>query len=281
MSEGFDPFVAEWITFASSPNYNRVEKCLKFAQILEYPGLRIDGYIEKVRQMGLSLRETACGSGAGNPIYRISMLNEHLFGAMGFAGDEDDYYDPRNNFLNEVIDRRRGLPVTMSVLYAEVAKFAGLDLRIVGFPSHVLVKYGEEIVLDPFHGGRRLDPDDLQGILDVNYGQRLEMRPEFLDEIGTGQVIVRMARNLKNSYMHSFAYDRALRCVDMILAMEPESAEEIRDKGVLKGRMLEPEAALRHLGRYLDMCPNADDVDAVLDLIGNIRASNGAKSPKG
>ena len=272
MEKEFDPFVAEWFSFVKNPNFNLVEKCLKFAQILEYPDLDIEKYIEKITKMGMSLKESV--SDVKNPTYLISMLNEHLFENLGYSGDDDDYYNPKNNFLNEVIDKKTGLPITISILYVEVAKFIGLDLKIVGFPSHILVKYNEEMILDPFYDGRLLDIDDLQEILDTNYGGEIEFKPEFLDEISSEQILVRLTRNLKNSYVQSFVYDKALRCVNMVLAIEPESPDDIRDKGILEERLLNYDSALKYLNKYLEINPNAEDVDFILELIRSIKTKN-------
>ena len=272
MSEKFDPFVAEWFSFVKNPNFNLVEKCLKFAQLLEYPDLVIEDYIKKINHIGLSLKESI--NDVKNPTYLISMLNEHLFENLGFSGDDDDYFNPKNNFLNEVIDKKSGLPITISILYVEIAKFIGLDLKIVGFPGHILVKYNEEMILDPFYDGHLLDIDDLQEILDTNFGGQLEFRPEFLDEIGTEQILVRMTRNLKNSYIQSFVYEKALQCVNMVLSIEPESYEDIRDKGILEERLQNSDAALKYLNKYLEINPNAEDVDFVLELIRSIKTKN-------
>ena len=242
---------------------------MKFSQLLEYPDLDVEEYIKKINKIGMSLKESV--SDVKNPTYLISMLNEHLFENLGFAGDDEDYYNPKNNFLNEVIDKKTGLPITLSILYAEVAKFVGLDLKIAGFPSHILVKYNEEMILDPFYDGRLLDIDDLQEILDANFGGELEFQPEFLDEISSEQVLVRMTRNLKDSYVQSFVYDKALRCVDMILAIEPGSPDDIRDKGILEERMLNSDVALQYLNKYLEINPNAEDVDFILELIRSIK----------
>jgi len=265
----FDPFVAEWVSFVSNPNFNLVEKCLKFAQILEQPDLDIDQYIQKINQMGRTLNESI--SDVKNPTYLVSILNEFLFDNLGFVGEVDDYYNPKNNFLNEVIDTKSGLPITLSILYVEIAKFIGLDLKIIGFPSHVLVKYNEEMILDPFNDGRLLDIDDLQEILDRNFDGQIEFEPEFLDEIKPEQVLVRMARNLKNSYFQSYANEKALRCVNMTLAIEPESSEDIRDKGILEEKLLNHEIALKYLNQYLEINPNAEDVDFILELIRSIK----------
>jgi len=269
MPEKFDPLVAEWLSFVTNPNFNLVEKCLKFTQILEQPDLDIEQYIQKISQMGLTLKETT--SDVKNPTYLVSILNEFLFENQGFIGEMDDYYNPKNNFLNEVIDKKSGLPITLSILYVEVAKFIGLDLKIIGFPSHVLVKYNEEMILDPFNDGRLLDIDDLQEILDRNFDGQLEFEPEFLDEIKPEQILVRLARNLKNSYFQSYANEKALKCVNMTLAIEPESPEDIRDKGILEEKLLNYDNALKYLNHYLEINPNAEDVDFILELIRNTK----------
>ena len=269
MPEKFDPLVAEWLSFVTNPNFNLVEKCLKFTQILEQPDLDVDQYIQKISQMGRTLKETT--SDVKNPTYLVSILNEFLFENQGFIGEMDDYYNPKNNFLNEVIDKKSGLPITLSILYVEIAKFIGLDLKIIGFPSHVLVKYNEEMILDPFNDGRLLDIDDLQEILDRNFDGQLEFEPEFLDEIKPEQILVRLARNLKNSYFQSYANEKALKCVNMTLAIEPESPEDIRDKGILEEKLSNYDTALKYLNHYLEINPNAEDVDFILELIRNTK----------
>ncbi|MEW6589159.1 MAG: transglutaminase-like domain-containing protein, partial [Thermoproteota archaeon] len=231
MSKEFDPIVAEWVAFSSDPKYNLVEKCLKLAQLLEYPKLDVQLYIDKINEIAKSLKILL--SDVKNPTYLISMLNEHLFTTLGFHADTDDYYDPKNNFLNEVLDKKSGIPITLSIIYVEVARRIGLDLRICGFPSHVVVKYGEEMILDPFGGGRLLDVEDLEEILYRNFGEEIEFSPEFLDELPEDKVLIRIIRNLKNSYAQSYAYQKALQCVNMILHSEPDSPDEIRDKGIL------------------------------------------------
>ena len=269
MQEKFDPFVAEWLSFVSNPNFNLVEKCLKFAQILEYPDLDIEQYIQKINQIGKTLRDSI--SDVKNPTYVVSILNEFLFNNLGFFGDVDDYYNPKNNFLNEVIDKKSGLPITLSILYVEIAKFINLDLKIIGFPSHVLVKHSEDMILDPFNDGRLVDMEDLQEILDRNFDGQLEFEPEFLDEIKAEQVLVRLARNLKNSYFQSYANEKALKCVDMTLAIEPESPEDIRDKGILEEKLLNYDIALNYLNQYLEINPNGEDIDFILELIRGIK----------
>ena len=268
-AEKFDPFVSEWISFSKNPNYNLIEKCLKLGQIIEYPELNISKYIEKINEMGNSLK-IKIGE-VKNPTYLISVLNEYLFDELGFHGAEEDYYDPVNSFLNVVLDKKTGVPITLSILYSEVAKHIGLDLRIVGFPGHVIVKYKKEMILDPFYRGRLLTIEDLEKILNRNFGGDVEFVPEYLNEATTEQLLTRLLRNLKNAYTQSYAYDNAMKCTDMILGMQPESPEEIRDKGILEERLLRYDKALPLLNKYLELEPEADDADFILELIKSVR----------
>ena len=268
-AEKFDPFVSEWVSFSKNSKHNLIEKSLKLAQILEYPDLNISKYIEKINEIGNSLKLKI--KYVKNSTYLISMLNEHVFEKYGFQGDDEDYYDPRNNFLNAVIDKKTGIPITLSIIYSEVAKYIGLDLRIVGFPGHVVVKYEEEMIIDPFYSGRLLTINDLEEILYRNFGDGVEFIPEYLNTATTDQILTRLLRNLKNAYIQSYAYDKAMRCTDMILGIRPESPEEIRDKGILEERLLHYNAALPLLNKYLELEPEAEDADFILELIKSVR----------
>lgn len=199
------------------------------------------------------------------------MLSEHIFENYGFSGDDQNYYDPRNNFLNTVIDKKSGIPITLSIVYTEIAKYIGLDLKIVGFPGHVIVKYNDDIILDPFYRGRLLTIENLEEILHSNFGEDVEMISEYLNEATEEQVLTRLLRNLKNAYTQSFAYDKAMKCANMILGIQPESPEEIRDKGILEERLLHYDKALPLLNKYIEMQPEAEDVDFILELIKNVR----------
>ena len=236
---------------------------------MDYPELNITDYVEKINQIGNSLKLKI--DDVENPIYLISMLSEHIFENYGFSGDDQNYYDPRNNFLNTVIDKKSGIPITLSIVYTEIAKYIGLDLKIVGFPGHVIVKYNDDIILDPFYRGRLLTIENLEEILHSNFGEDVEMISGYLDEATEEQVLTRLLRNLKNAYTQSFAYDKAMKCANMILGIQPESPEEIRDKGILEERLLHYDKALPLLNKYLEMQPEAEDVDFILELIKNVR----------
>jgi regulator of sirC expression with transglutaminase-like and TPR domain len=269
MNEREISLVSEWNSFVNSENYNLIEKSLKLAQILEYPELCISKEIDKIKKLGIDFRNRITES--KNPTYVISLLNEFLFDVIEFQGDLEDYYNPKNNFLNYVLEKRTGIPITLCILYTEIARYADLDLKIVGFPSHVIVKYEEDIILDPFNRGRLLELEDLQEILYQNYGDSVEFEADYLNQISDEKIIVRMLRNLKNSYTDSFAYDMASMCNRMLLGILPESPDEIRDMGILEEKSKNYENAIKFLNKYLEMEPNAEDVDFVLELIREIR----------
>ena len=269
MSQDFDPFVAELVTYVSDPRHSLVEKCLKLAQTFGHPNLSITEYVDKLNSIGKALQNLI--SDVKNPTRLISILNEYMFDTLGFSGNYDDYYNPDNNFLNVVIDNKVGIPITLSIIYIELAGHIGLDLRPVGFPSHFLVKHTEEMIIDPFGHGRLLSIDDLHEILNRSYGGGVDFVPQFLDEIEPEKILIRISRNLKNSYTESFNYEMAMHCINFILNIEPNAAEEVRDKGILEARLLHYDLALESLNKYLELSPEADDVDGVLDLIKSIK----------
>ena len=266
---GFDPFVAEWASYVNNPNLGPVEKYLKMAQLLEYPDLDIGVCIEKINALGRHCW-SVCSS-EGEIVDRVGRFNGEFFGSLGYGPDETDYYDPRNNFLNEVIDKKTGIPITLSIMYAEVAGHTGLNVRLVDFPGHILAKIGEMVILDPYNGGMIVGHDDLQTILDSVFDGEVLFKPEYLNEAKPERLMIRMARNLKNSYMHSYDYARARRCADMVLAFDPESPDDVRDKGIIEARLLHYSASLEHLNRYLEINPGGHDVDHVLEMIKSIR----------
>ena len=271
MSSESNSFVSEWKTCFSNHKLNLIEKCLKLAQILEYPNLDITKEIEKIHDLGITLKNSIVES--KNSTYKISLLNEFLFQICGFHGDVDDYYNPKNNFLNYVIDKKTGIPITLSILYSELGKHIGMDLRIIGFPSHVIVEGGEELIIDPFNSGKHLSVDDLLEILNLNFGKEVELVPEYLNEITTEEILIRILRNLKSSYKDSYSYNQSLRCNMMILAINPNSSEEIRDAGILEEKMQNYEKATEFLNKYLELVPNAEDADFILQLIKKMRKS--------
>ncbi len=266
----FDPFLAEWSSFATDARYSLIERGLKMAQLLEYPELDISAYVAKLAAMRESFR-LDMGYATDTPSV-IGALNSHVFGTCAFRGDFEDHYDPRNNFLNEVIDRRVGIAITVSMVYAEIARGARLEMRLISFPGRVLVGHGTTVI-DAVAGGRILGQDDLRALLKATVGPNAEPAEDILVGATPERMLVRLTRNLKHSYMHSYAHDKALRCARMALVLAPDSAEDMRDAGLLEARLQDRQGAIEHLGRYLEMNPNGDDVDHVLEIIRQMRSS--------
>lgn len=200
-------------------------------------------------------------------------LSRFLFEECGFRGNRDDYYDPRNSFLNDVLDRRLGIPISLAVLMIEVGSRAGLALEGVGFPGHFLVRVpapGDPVLLDPFHAGTPVDDADLLARLRaLSQASRgggpdfAHVPPEFVEPTTIRAILARMLRNLLRIYLERTDNQRALTAVDLLLVLTPDAAEEIRTRGTLYERLDCPAAAAVDLRRYLDLAPDASDADEV------------------
>jgi regulator of sirC expression with transglutaminase-like and TPR domain len=199
----------------------------------------------------------------------LRALRAVLFTEAGFRGNEEHYYDPRNSFLNEVIDRRLGIPITLSIVYMEVAARIGLPVQGVAFPGHFLVKAAagdREVFIDPFHGGEVLSADDCVERLRAR-APRGEFDPRHLEAVGTRQILARLLHNLKKIYVEAADDVRALWVVDRLVLLLPDDAHEKRDRGLVCARLGHAAAATRDLAAYLAASPAAQDrreVEAVL-----------------
>jgi regulator of sirC expression with transglutaminase-like and TPR domain len=163
---------------------------------------------------------------------RACAVAHFLFEVHGLRGNHADYYDPRNSFLNDVMERRLGIPISLSVVFLEVAKRLGVLCEGVGMPGHFLVRYveGDDITLfDPFHQGRILEVDDCHELLQRAYGQAIELRPEFFQPVGARAILTRMLANLKSIWTKAENWTLALRATRMMLAVNPQDADALRD----------------------------------------------------
>jgi regulator of sirC expression with transglutaminase-like and TPR domain len=197
---------------------------------------------------------------------RLQALSRYLFEEHGFRGNRDDYYDPKNSFLEEVLDRKLGIPITLSLVYIEVGRRVGLPLVGIGFPGHFLVRYedvSEEIYIDPFNGGRLLTRSDLEPLLEEMYHGQLALDPAFLQPVTERQFLTRMLYNLKAIYMRAEDFDKLLQVLDLILLLNPESAVDIRDRGLVlyeKGSFVRARSDLED---YLRLDPDAGDAEVI------------------
>jgi regulator of sirC expression with transglutaminase-like and TPR domain len=237
----------------------------------EYPELDVDAYRARLDAMGRALGERLFSA---RPLERVQTLGHYLFSEEGFKGNTADYYDPRNSFLNEVLDRRTGIPITLSTIYMEVARRAGLVVEGVGLPGHFIVRVasGEgDFLVDPFHGGALLSHDDCQKRLDRVYGGRVRMELAMLAACSRRQILARMLRNLKAIYAKAEDEPRTLAVVDLLLRVQPDSLEDLRDRGLLHASLDCYAAAVRDLEAYLERAPGAPEAQSILEQVADLR----------
>jgi regulator of sirC expression with transglutaminase-like and TPR domain len=242
----------------------------------EYPTLDIQTYLERLDQLATVVRD---GSAGENTPYRlIASLNYVLFTQEGYRGNHDDYYDPKNSFLNDVIERRIGIPIALSVLYMEVARRADLRLHGVGFPGHFFVRYagdeGEivpEIVIDPFDKGEVRTTEELQEMLDRLYGGKVAFHPDFLAPVSNRDIIHRMLNNLKAIYLRQEDFPKAVSVVERLVILDPISAEEIRDRGLLYLKLERFSEAIDDLETYLTLAPDNADAEEICKQVETLR----------
>ncbi|ABK76830.1 conserved hypothetical protein [Cenarchaeum symbiosum A] len=252
----------DWASMVRDPGTGLGAKCLDTSRILAYPDLDSAVYSAKLDALAEEARRE---TGDKGDRYALAVACEML-ARVGYSGNKDDYYDPRNSHLHEVIDRRTGTPISLCIVYAEVAGRLGLELKLAGFPGHVVAVLGEETVIDPFNGGRLVGHDELQSILDGLFGGRLVMNPSFLDPMTDEAVLLRVSRNLRNSYANSYDYGRASACADMALSLEPDSPGDIRDKGIIEEKLGNYSSSLEYLERYIQKSPRGRDVEVITEL---------------
>ncbi|MDJ0850371.1 MAG: tetratricopeptide repeat protein [Myxococcota bacterium] len=231
----------------------------------EYPRLEVDEYLSLLDELAAAVapRLEACA-----PKDRPALLSDYLFREQGFAGNEQDYDDPRNSFLNDVLDRRCGIPITLSLVTVEVARRAGLLAFGIGFPGHFLARvYGDEdhpgLIVDPFHG-RILSEDDCAALLQHFMGPEAHLVPHLhLRPATPRETLVRLLGNLKHLYVRRRDFGRALACSERILLLVPAAPLELRDRGLIYEQLECYDAARSDLKRFLQLAPEDESVPAV------------------
>ncbi len=210
---------------------------------------------------------------APTPRAALREVNARLYGELSFQGNIHDYGDPRNSYLNLVLERRLGIPITLAIVYLEVAARAGLPLMPVGFPGHFLVKHaspGGDLVVDPFNRGLEVNDKDLQHLLDVFYQGKVKLERAMLRPATHGETIYRMLNNLKIAHIKAREPELALAIIDRMLVLEPESAVDVRDRGFALHALDRHDEAIAQLRRYLTMAPGSPDgqqVRGILDAV--------------
>lgn len=232
-----------------------------------YPDLEIASYLGDLDDMAEAVRPRLAQD---HPAFA---LRRFLSAEMGFNGNADDFFDPRNSYLNQVMDRRTGIPISLSVIYLELARRLELPIVGIALPGHFIVRYDgdeEPLYLDPFNGGAPMSTDDCrQRVADISDG-RLPFRQSFLSPVSPRQILTRMLRNLKGVYVARTDFESAIPVIEKLILLNPPAAEEIRDLGMLYYYAGHKLKAIACLERYLNSAPDAKDRETVKRNLGAI-----------
>ena len=248
----------------------------------EQPGLDTNRYEEQLREWGQRLEARV--HPAAEPLAQVETANELLFGELGFRGNEEDYADPRNLLLDQVIELRTGIPITLAIIYVEVCRAAGLDMRGVGMPGHVIVRNvarpdEETLFVDVFREGALLTVADCERIVRSIYGSATPFREHFLDPVTPRQLLQRLLHNLKANALRRGDEAQAERAIELLLVLAPWDLDEMRDRGRLRERLGRYAEALTDLETYLEYRPGARDASTVADTVRSLRRHEGAEAP--
>ncbi len=229
----------------------------------EYAGLDVEAYLDRLDALA---RGVDGARRSADPVGRLHRLREYLFVAQGFSGNREDYYDPRNSFLNDVLDRRQGIPISLTLVLMEVGKRLGLAVEGIGLPGHFVAgaRFGDsQILLDPFNAGALLTPEACEELVGRALGRKVTLTPENFAAVTQRQFLTRILSNLKGIYWQREAWDRVVGVIDRLLVLDPKGGHEWRDRGLAWTNMGELRRGLGDLERYLTEFPNATDHEAV------------------
>jgi len=244
----------------------------------EYPQLPEERYLGQLDLLAEEARDRLDDENA--PLVVLQELLGSLYRRHGFRGNREAYYDPRNSFLNDVLDRRLGIPLTLGIVVLEVGWRLGLPVEGVNFPGHFLVRFkGDaiDLLVDPYDGGAVRFEDEAQELLDRVYGGMIRVHDSFLKAATKREMLVRLLANLKSLYLNVRDHSRALAAVERILLLRPIAAGEIRDKGVILARLGRKQEAVEQLEAYLNVAPEASDSGRILALVQELKNGSGGR----
>jgi regulator of sirC expression with transglutaminase-like and TPR domain len=238
----------------------------------EHEGMDVLAQIARIETIGAEAKKRLAG--LTNPFARLDALRVFLFDELGFKGNVDQYDDPRNSYLDDVLERKLGIPLTLSILVIEVARRAGLPAEGVGLPGHFIVRIEESerrLLIDPFHGGHIITVEDCKDLVVRTTGRASLFRKDSLDAATPRAMLTRLLLNLKRIHLAQGDYIRALAVVERLLVVAAGDAKEIRDRGLLLAHLGQSGAAVQDLESYLALAPGASDVDSVRGRLAWIR----------
>jgi regulator of sirC expression with transglutaminase-like and TPR domain len=242
----------------------------------EYSQLPVDPYLGRLDLLAEETRDRLDGETA--PLMVLQELLNTLYQRHDFRGNREAYYDPRNSFLNDVLDRGLGIPLTLGIVFLEVGWRLGLPLEGVNFPGHFLVRFhgdAMDLLVDPYDGGALRFQDQAQELLDRIYGGMVRVHDSFLKTARHHEMVARLLTNLKSVYMNVGDHHRALSAVERILLIRPIAAAEIRDRGVILAKLGRRDEALQQLEAYLNVAPEASDSRRIQVMVEELRNGDG------
>lgn len=230
----------------------------------EYPSLDVARYLRRLDRMAAEVRDRI--GAERHPLTVAAGLSRYLFAELGFTGAEEEYFDPRASYLNDVLDRLKGIPLSLSVIYMEVARRAGFEVLGVGLPGHFIVKHphpGGEVFVDPYNGGVVLSPEDCAAKVEQIYGGAVVFQPFMLGAVTKRQILSRAVHNLKTIYAAAKRHEKTLAMVELLLILAPWDLDEVRDRGMLRYHLGDLAGAVADLETYLQYSLEAGDVEMV------------------
>jgi regulator of sirC expression with transglutaminase-like and TPR domain len=246
-------------------------KAALFLAQAEYVDLELSIYINLLDRIAESIAKTLPET--RYPLKVIKAINKYLFEELGFYGNTEDYYNPKNSYINEVLDRGTGIPISLSVVYLEIAKRIDFPMVGIGMPGHFLIGLKFEDVgffIDVFNNGEIIFDRDCEDRLSQIYQQPMKLEARFIEPVTNRQILARMLTNLKYIYINIRELNKALRIADGIVMLYPDNPREIRDRGLLYYQLSEWQQAISDLNFYLKMCPYAEDSDKIRSLLDKI-----------
>ncbi len=211
------------------------------------------------------------------PLKVVQEINRYLFGDQGFSGNDRDYYDPCNSFITDVLERRLGIPLTLSIVYMVLGNRLGFPMDGVSFPAHFIIRPQHadlDIFIDPYNKGEILFPQDCAAKLKQLYGYDIPLQPEYLEPVSIRRILDRLLNNLKLIYLRRSEPDKALAAIERSLMLNPDVPSQCRDRGLICYQLERYTEARIDLENYLQSAPYAEDSRIILQLITEMKNSN-------
>ncbi len=241
--------------------------------VTDDPNVDIDGASANLDRMAEAARSRMPAH--ADALQELNAITDLLFGVIGFAGNRDDYYDPRNSYLNQVLERRLGIPITLSLLCMEVGRRAGVPILGIGMPGHFLIRHRREenFFVDAFNGGLLLNRDECGALMREATGDGARLKSSHLDPVTHREILARILRNLKAIYWDREDFDRCITTIGALMTVLPNRPEEQRDRGVVHLKAGNHQQSADDFAAYIEAAPNAADIETVRNALSRLRGA--------